>query len=84
MKIWAFFSDEGAPKTGLSPVIDLWTNADTPVNIVVDGAFTEAGDGWYFYDHTIVRGTGYVYTIDGSASLSKRDRYKNGGINEAL
>lgn len=74
MKLIMFFTDEGVPKTGLSPVIDVWESDGTHV-VNAQGA-TEIAGGFYFYDFTTYdEGKDYAIRGDGGAGLSANDRY---------
>jgi hypothetical protein len=76
--ITAFFSDQGAPKTGLSPTIRI-RNAITTSLVVTDAAMTEIGDGWYKYDFAGYDPTiDYVIRSDGGALLANHERYSYG------
>ena len=48
MIITAYFSEDGSPKTGLSPTLDIIDLSDNSV-VVNDGAMSEVGQGWYKY-----------------------------------
>jgi len=50
MNLIAFFTDNGTPKTGLSPKIDVWKLDGTQV--VNAQAMTEIAGGFYYYDFT--------------------------------
>ena len=74
MKIIAFFTDAGTPKTGLSPTIDVWTLDGTQK--VTAQAMTETAGGFYYYDFTTYdEDENYCIRADGTATLSESDRY---------
>ena len=50
MKIIAPFSDNGEPKTGLSPTISIIKVDGTAV--ITDESMTESGLGFYYFDFT--------------------------------
>lgn len=73
--IIAFFRQDGAPKTGLTPTIRIRKLSDGSL-VVTDGSMTEVGDGWYKYVFAgYVIGTEYAIRCDGGSSLSDTDRY---------
>lgn len=68
-----FFTDNAVPKTGLSPVIDIWTVAG--VHTVNNQAMTEIVGGFYKYDFTAYNATlDYVIRAD-SVILTGAERY---------
>ncbi len=85
MNLIAFFTENGTPKTGLSPTIDVWKLDGTQV--VTAQAMTETAGGFYYYDFTtydedldyviradIVTLTGagrYVYSSNETAGVGK-------------
>lgn len=74
MNIIAFFTENGIPKTGLSPTIDAWTLDGTQV--VTAQAMTEVAGGFYYYDFTTYdEEEDYCIRADGTASLTGEDRY---------
>ena len=81
MLITAYFSQNGAPKTGLTPTIKIWDATND--SQVVSTAMTEIDDtetsGWYKYSFTANTPTiDYVYYIDGGATLAASERYASG------
>ena len=77
MLVIAFFTDKGAPKTGLTPTIDIWKSDGT--QIVNGDTMTEIGGGFYKYDfQSYIEGETYCIRADGGASLSNTDRYMFG------
>ena len=88
MIIISFFTEEGAPKSGLSPTIDIVDiEADTLViNSASMTALTTMTHG-YYYDFTTYDETKkYAITVDGGVVLNNLDRYQfasnEGGIIE--
>lgn len=80
-KITTFFTKNGVPETGLSPLMTI--RELDPVNpalstVVVNGLpMTEIGGGWYRYDYASYDYTkDYVFLSDGGASLSAFERYQ--------
>jgi len=74
MILIAFFSDQGIPKTGLSPSIDVWEDDGTQV--VTAQAMTEVAGGFYKYDFAAYDETiNYCIRADGGAGLQDNDRY---------
>jgi hypothetical protein len=75
MKITAFFTEEGTPKTGLSPTVSIWKLDGTV--IVNAQAMTEIAGGFYYYDFTTYDETiDYCIRADGTSTLTGADRYK--------
>ncbi len=79
-KITTFFTDNGAPKTGLSATIRI-RNLATNALVVTNAAMTEVGDGFYSYDFTSYdEDDEYAIRCDGSATLtSDGERYTYAG-----
>ena len=79
----AFFTNNGVPQTGLSPTIDIWQIIVSPFStpqIVFSAPLVEVGGGWYVYlfaSYTF--DFNYLFTVDGTATLTGSDRYKFGG-----
>jgi len=74
MKIIAPFSDNGEPKTGLSPTISIIKVDGTAV--ITDGSMTESGLGFYYFDFTDYdEDEDYCIRADGGSSLNNTDRY---------
>jgi len=83
MHITAFFTENGSPKTGLSPTLDAWQTDGTQVLTAV--AMTEIDGGHYFYNATALDASiTYVFTADGGASLMGGERYVYGSTETAL
>ncbi len=73
MNIIAFFTESGTPKTGLTPIINVWTLDGT--NVVVDQEMSETAGGFYYYDFTTYdEDLDYVIRAD-SVTLTGSDRY---------
>ncbi len=73
MNLIAFFTENGTPKTGLSPTIDVWKLDGTQV--VTAQAMTEIAGGFYYYDFTTYdEDLDYVIRAD-SVTLTGSDRY---------
>lgn len=70
----AWFTEDGTPKTGLTPKIYIRKVSD--VSLVVNGSnMTEVGNGWYKYDYVgAVNTEDYAATAD-SVSLLLAERY---------
>lgn len=74
MILFAFFTDNGVPKTGLSPTIDV-LEADGTVVINAQN-MSEVGRGFYKYDFSGYDGDeDYVIRADGGAVLANAERY---------
>jgi hypothetical protein len=74
MKLIAYFSDNGEPKTGLSPIISVIKVDGTAV--ITDQSMIESGLGFYYYDFTDYNeDEDYCIRADGGSSLSNQDRY---------
>jgi hypothetical protein len=74
MNIICFFTDNGTPKTGLSPVVDVWKLDGTQA--ITSQAMTEIGGGFYKYDFSTYDETeDYCIRADGTNTLSDSDRY---------
>jgi len=81
MIITAYFSEGGAPKTGLSPTIDITDVSDGSLDID-NGAMTELANGWYKYDFSGADATKrYVWLVDGGSELVDPERYIEGEVN---
>ncbi len=88
MNIIAFFTEQGIPKTGLSPTVDVWTIDGSQV--VTAQAMTEVAGGFYYYDFsTYDEDEDYCMRADGTATLTGADRYvfstnETGGVGKIL
>ncbi len=79
MLIVSFFTDQGAPKPGLTPTIDI-IDIDLD-SIVVNGAVMAALTGMthvYIYNFAENRNKNYAITVDGGITLNDLDRYQFG------
>ena len=75
MNIIVFFTESGSPKTGLSPIVNVWKVDGTQV--VTDQAMTEVASGFYTYDFTTYDDDqDYCIVADGTSSLTGSERYK--------
>lgn len=74
MIITSYFTENGAPKTGLTPQLTAWNLAGVmQLNAV---AMTEIAGGWYYYDWVAYNdATDYVFRADGGAGLVDFERY---------
>ena len=74
MILIAFFSDQGIPKTGLTPTIDVWK--DDATHIINAQVMTEIAGGFYKYNYVAYDETvNYCIRADGGAGLQDNDRY---------
>lgn len=78
--ITSFFTNNGAPATGLAPTVKIWeldaTNPTINTLVINGGLMVEIGDGWYRYDFlTYDPNKGYVITTDGGGILPTYERY---------
>lgn len=77
MNIVVYFSEAGAPKTGLSPTLDGW-EMDGTHTIDAQG-MTEIAGGFYYYTFSAYdESVDYVFGADGGVALADEDRYKFG------
>jgi len=78
MLVFAYFSDKGVPKTGLSPTLKIIDLADNSV-VVSDDGMTEVGYGAYKYEFaTFDNSKEYFIRCDGGVVLKDPDRYTVG------
>ena len=78
MYVVAFFTDEGTPKTGLTPTIRI-RDLSTDSLVITDASMSESGDGFYKYNFTSYDSyKDYSIRCDGGSSLSDTDRYTFG------
>lgn len=78
----AFFTEDFAPKTGLSPTLDGYRLSDD-VKVLDGVAMPEVGGGYYKYDFSAYNeDEEYVLVSDGGATLDDVERYKYGGSAE--
>ena len=74
MNLIAYFTDNGEPKTGLSPTVSVVKLDGTAV--ITDVSMSESGLGFYYYDFTTYdEDVDYCIRADGGATLSNSDRY---------
>lgn len=74
--VTAFFTDDFAPITGLSPTLDIYRVSDN-TQVVTSGAMTEIAGGYYKYDFSAYDDDEeYVIIADGGATLDNTERYK--------
>jgi hypothetical protein len=72
------FTVDGAPETGLSPLVTI-RRVDTGAVVINQAAMTEVGGGWYKYDFaTYDADLDYAINCDGGASLQDEERYTFG------
>ncbi len=73
--IVSFFTENGTPKTGLSPTIRIRNLADNSL-VITDAAMTEVGDGFYKYLFTSYDEIkNYSFRSDGTSNLDDHERY---------
>jgi len=74
MNLIAYFTEDGIPKTGLTPTIDAWEMDGT--HAVNAQNMTEIAGGGYYYDFAAYDTTkDYFIRADGGAGLSVFERY---------
>ena len=73
--VTAYFTENGTPKTGLSPTVTIWDISDGSEDVSA-AAMTEVAGGWYRYDFS-GRDTSkdYVGRIDGGVGQPTVERY---------
>jgi hypothetical protein len=81
MIITAYFSEDGSPKTGLSPTLDIIDLSDNSV-VVNDGAMSEVGQGWYKYTFAGYNSTKDYAILCDSVALTGSERYAVGSITD--
>jgi len=74
MWLLAFFTQDGMPETGLSPLIKV-INVETDAVIVNNAAMSETGDGFYKYDFSAYDPEVDYAIICDSVTLSGVGRY---------
>ena len=74
MLVLAFFSEDGAPATGLSPVVRI-RDAATGSVAVNNAAMTEVGDGFYKYNFSSFDTSKDYTIICDSVTLTGYERY---------
>lgn len=80
MLITAPFTQNGAPKTGLTPTITIW-NALTGLVVVNNAPMVEVdGSGVYRYDFALYNSSmDYAFVCDGGVAQPSGERYAFGG-----
>ena len=83
MAIWfkALFTNNGAPRTGLSPLPKKKKKKISDNSEVVSSKnMTEVGYGWYKYDFTSLYAAGeeYAAVADASSAIADPERYAYG------
>lgn len=74
MNIISYFSENGVPKTGLTPSITI-RELDGTIKVNAQN-MTEVAAGFYKYDFTDYdEDEDYLISVDGGSSLSDSDRY---------
>lgn len=82
MYVAAFFTENGVPKTLLTPTLRI-RNLATNALVVTDAAMSEVGDGWYKYNFTTYSASvEYAIRCDGGAGLPANERYVVAGNDE--
>ena len=77
MKIIVFFTNNGIPQTGLTPVMDIWKIDGT--HLISNANMTEIGGGFYYYEFAqYTDSEDYCFRADGGNTLPDRDRYYYG------
>lgn len=76
--ITSFFTNNGVPATGLTPIIDIWEITDSSqTKIVANDSMIEVEEGWYKYNFsTYDTETDYIIKVDGGNSLPPQDRFQ--------
>jgi hypothetical protein len=74
MLVLAFFSEDGAPSTGLSPVVKI-RDASNGSIVVNNSAMTEIGDGFYKYNFAAFDTSKDYTIICDSVTLTGHERY---------
>jgi hypothetical protein len=77
MLITTFFTENGVPKTGLTPIINIWDKNGT---LIIDSvSMTEIAGGFYKYEFESYNDdVDYIIRADGGESLPLNDRYVAG------
>lgn len=76
--ITSFFTNGGAPATGLTPTINIWeVTAGSEVLVVNGASMTESAGGWYKYNFTTYdTAKDYLIRTDGGGTLANEERYQ--------
>lgn len=69
-----FFSNAGAPATGLTPVIGIYKKVSDGTDVTPAPTVSEIGGG--FYKFTATPAEALVVRLDGGGSLAEADKYK--------
>ena len=77
----AYFSEDGSPKTGLSPTLDIIDLSDNSV-VINDGAMTEVGQGWYKYTFAGYDNSKDYAILCDSVTLIGSERYAVGSTED--
>ena len=86
MWVVSFFTENGEPVTGLSPIINIRDISDGSL-VITSGTMTEKGDGFYAYDFVGYDDTKDYAVRSDSVTLSGTDRYafaSTGEYNDTL
>jgi len=81
MIVPAYFTEDGLPKTGLSPTVDIIDISDNSVD-VNDGAMSEVGQGFYKYDFAGHDSSKNYLTLADSVTLIGDERYAIGTLED--
>ncbi len=76
--IISFFTDNGYPKLGLSPTINI-RRVDTGSLVIEGVSMSELGDGWYKYEFDGDEDLEYAIRCDGGTDLTNAERYTFAG-----
>ena len=79
MWVKAIFFENGTPKTGLSPTVNIYDMVDNSL-VVNAGVMTEVADGFYKYDFTVYNATKSYSMIADSITLTGSERYAAGDV----
>ena len=75
LNLTAYFTENGTPKTGLTPTLMIWDVSDGSAAVTA-GAFTELAGGWYKYAWAAFDLTkDYVARADGGGGQPVGERY---------
>lgn len=81
--ITAFFTEGFSPKTGLSPIVDVYRISDN-FRVVAAQTMTQIGGGYYKYNFADYDDTEeYVVIADGGVGISNMERYKFASTEDA-
>lgn len=72
--ITSFFSEDGLPKTGLTPLIKIRDLSDDSI-VINNAAMDEVADGFYKYVFTYQAYKQYTVVVDGGNTLIDAERY---------